>query len=94
MEGKETGNGNAFTAANGQGGGQTGSVDECEAGWESDDEEEWEDVGRSRPGSSDSSDDVDSEEDLLKGINTEVYSPVPKVSYFFCTSMLMPDVYC
>jgi len=83
MEGKEMGNGNALVVGNGQGAGQTGSVDGGEGGWESDDEEEWEDVGGSRHGSSDGSDDVDSAEDILQGINTEVCSCAPQDIPFF-----------
>jgi hypothetical protein len=67
MEGKEVGN---CALGNGAGG-QTEAVEDGEREWESD-EEEWEDVAGSRPGSSNGGDDVDSGADILKEINTEV----------------------
>lgn len=93
IEGKETGDGNGFAMRNGTGG-TTGSVEDGESGWESDDdEEEWENVGGSQPGSSDGGDDVDSREDILKGINTEV-SSVPALTLCgFCIFKLIIDNY-
>lgn len=77
MEGKESANGaNGFDVANG--GAATTEGDEGEGGWESEEDEEWEDVGgSSRPGSSDGSVDADSGEDILKGIHTEVLPLCP-----------------
>jgi hypothetical protein len=78
LEGKESANGaNGFGSANGSAAATEG--DDGEGGWESDEDEEWEDVGgSSRPGSSDGSVDVDSGEDILKGIHTEVPPPFPR----------------